>query len=511
MADTLTKSHRSIVSHSQREDDNEEEEEEDDDDHDDDDDDDDEEDDHLHVHQIIDSIIPEREQFHQISHAEGIQSPPIESVSKPSSITIENPKPKFSNTSPQQQQEDKPFYRTSSVTSSRRSSDRFPPPPQNLEIFDSPNNEINQARSLSQQDNHTPEVNLSIKIRFSNKTLFKTKAVRTEHFSPDVNHSQISSDFSTPNKRNHVDDHHHHHHPPRQHENLSFSTSSPVPTAVNSRVDLLLSDQKRLEREIAEQIRRLKYDYDDIRRQIDHKQSTIHNEVKNIAARLDDDISEHYQRKQRIYADLAADANVVGDELKHLKSSSGDNKQQLWTNLEQIELNIQNIRRAVEQHKDAHRALTFAEGHQALGSETIGQLTYPRQEATRQFSPPMKKSSPSPVQIEQPITSLTPYKFIKIDHLSNLEPEAIAITENNKKILLGICNKLFILNEFGDVLKTIQLTPSIRGIAIAKKSSIQNLAYISHDEIVSMIDIDSGQTLDCVKGSKAKNLLRGFD
>ena len=110
----------------------------------------------------------------------------------------------------------------------------------------------------------------------------------------------------------------------------------------------------------------------------------------------------------------------------------------------------------------------------------------------------------SNTQNEQTITNLTPYKYIKIDHLSTLEPEAIAITDDNKKILLGICNKLFILNEFGDVLKTVSLTPSIRGIAIAKKVSLQNLAYISHDEIVSLIDIENGQILDCVKGSKEK-------
>jgi DNA-binding beta-propeller fold protein YncE len=92
-----------------------------------------------------------------------------------------------------------------------------------------------------------------------------------------------------------------------------------------------------------------------------------------------------------------------------------------------------------------------------------------------------------------------------VDHLSTLEPEAIAITENNKKILLGICNKLFILNEYGDTLRTIPLTPSIRGIALAKKSSKNNIAYVSHDEMVSMIDIDNGQTLDSVKG-KDKHL-----
>ncbi|CAF4169431.1 unnamed protein product, partial [Rotaria magnacalcarata] len=70
---------------------------------------------------------------------------------------------------------------------------------------------------------------------------------------------------------------------------------------------------------------------------------------------------------------------------------------------------------------------------------------------------------------------------------------------NNKKILLGICNKLFIFNEYGDPLKTIQLTPSIRGIAISKRSQSNNLAYVSHGDIVSMIDIDTGKTLDCVK------------
>ena len=168
----------------------------------------------------------------------------------------------------------------------------------------------------------------------------------------------------------------------------------------------------------------------------------------------------------------------------------------MWSNLEQIELNIQNIRQAVEQHKEPHSALTFAEGRRALAADTIGQITFNKNESNPRYT-----SSPIPTH-EQPITNLTPYKYLKLDHLSTLEPEAIAITENNKKILLGICNKLFILNEYGDTLKTIHLIPSIRGIAISKKSQLHNIAYVSHDEIVSMIDIDSGQTLDCVKGNK---------
>ena len=85
-----------------------------------------------------------------------------------------------------------------------------------------------------------------------------------------------------------------------------------------------------------------------------------------------------------------------------------------------------------------------------------------------------------------------------------MEPEAITITENNKKILLGICNKLYILDEYGNTLKTIPLAPSIRGIAVSKKHQLQNIAYISHDETVSMIDINTGQTLDSVKGTKKK-------
>jgi len=214
---------------------------------------------------------------------------------------------------------------------------------------------------------------------------------------------------------------------------------------------------------------------------------------------LDDDITEHFHRKQKIYADLAVDANTVGTELERLRSNTNNNKQQLWANLEQIESNIRSIRQAVEQHREPHNALTFAEGHQSLAADTIGQITYHGIDSHQRYS-----SSPVSHKTEQLITNLTPYKYLKIDHLSTLEPEAIAITENNKKILLGICNKLFILNEYGDTLRTIQLTPSIRGIALAKKSPKHNIAYISHDEMISMIDIDNGQTLDCVKGKDKK-------
>jgi len=274
---------------------------------------------------------------------------------------------------------------------------------------------------------------------------------------------------------------------------------SPRTIAVTSRVDSLLSDQKRLEREIEEQIQRLKHDYDDIRTQIDRKESSIHNEVKNISTRLNEDITEHYHRKQRIYADLAADTNSVGTELERLKSSTNttNNKQQLLASLEQIELNIRNIRQAVEQHKEPRSALIFSEGHRTIGADTIGQITYKQIEPNRRFnSPPPSSSS---FQTEQISTNITPYKYIKFDHLAALEPEAIAITEN-KKILLGICNKLFILDEYGSTINVIQLAPSIRGIAASKKPQPQNIAYISHDETVSIIDIDTGRTLDCVKG-----------
>lgn len=276
---------------------------------------------------------------------------------------------------------------------------------------------------------------------------------------------------------------------------------------MNSRVDLLLSDQKRLEHDIEEQMKRLKHDYEDIRTQIVRKESAIHTEVKSIAGRLDEDITEHYHRKQKIYATLAADANTVGSELERLRSNSNsNNKQQLWDNLEQIERNIRNIRQAVEQQQELRGALTFAEGRRALTTDTIGQITYNQPEPThRRFtaspSPPMVSTS---FPTEQTSTNISPYKYLKIDHLAALEPEAIAITENNKKILLGICNKLFILNEYGDTLKIISLSPSIRGIAVSKKSQLHNIAYVSHDETVSMINIDTGESLDSVKGKAFK-------
>ena len=247
-------------------------------------------------------------------------------------------------------------------------------------------------------------------------------------------------------------------------------------TAVTTRVDHLLADQRRLEQEIQDQIKRLKYDYDDIRHQIDRKQTAIHSEVKTIASHLDDDITQHYHRKQKIYQDLAVDNRTVGSELERLRVDSDrhpTNKQQLWDSLQQIESNIQHIRQAVDQYKEIPNALTLAEGQRNL------------------LTPPS-------------VTNLTPYKFVRIDHLSSLEPEAVALAENNKKILVGICNKLFVLNEFGDTLKVIPIAPSIRGIAVSKKNRSQHIAYVSHDETVSMIDINSGQTLDCVKGESEK-------
>ncbi len=229
--------------------------------------------------------------------------------------------------------------------------------------------------------------------------------------------------------------------------------------------------------------------------------------MKSIAARLDEDVTRHYHRKQKIYADLAADTNSVGTELERLKSytNTNNNKQQLWANLEQIELNIRNIRQAVEQQKESRSALTFAEGHRTIAADTIGQINYNQIESHRRFHsppPPPPPSLPvtSSVQTEQISTNITPYKYIKFDHLATLEPEAIAITENNKKILLGICNKLFILDEYGATLNIIPLAPSIRGIAVSKKHQSSNIAYISHDETVSIIDIESGRTIDCVKG-----------
>jgi len=286
---------------------------------------------------------------------------------------------------------------------------------------------------------------------------------------------------------------------------LAPTPSSSLAANVNSRVEILISDQKRLEREIEEQQRRLKYDYDDIRRQIEHKEVSIQNELKNIASRLDEDITQHYQRKQKIYADLAADTNSVGQQLEHLKSSNhpNNNKQQLWTSLEQIEMNIQNIRRAVEQQREPQNALTFAEGRRAIGSDTIGHITFHRNESQQRFTsppPPIPTASTTFQTEPQTSTNITPYKYLKIDHLATLEPEAMAITENNKRILLGICNKLFILDEYGAPINVIGLTPSIRGIAISKRAQSQNIAYISHDETVSIINIETGQTIDSVKG-----------
>ncbi len=322
--------------------------------------------------------------------------------------------------------------------------------------------------------------------------------------------SQIGSSHTTPTKR-------------LPSTSVERDTHYLVPTpssstAVTSRVDFLLTDQKRLEREIEEQMQHLKYDYDDVRKQINRKESAIHNEVKTIAARLDEDITEHYHRKQKIYATLAADTNTVRTELERLKShtnTNNNNKQQLWDNLEQIESNLRNIRQAVEQQKEPRGALTFAEGRRAIAADTIGQITYNQTKSHRRFNsppppppPPPAPPVPSSFHREQTSTNITPYKYLKIDHLSTLEPEAIAITENNRKILLGICNKLFILDEYGNTLKTIPLAPSIRGIAVSKRHQSHNIAYISHDETVSMIDIDSGQSIDSVKGIKMFNFIR---
>lgn len=279
---------------------------------------------------------------------------------------------------------------------------------------------------------------------------------------------------------------------------------------VTSRVDHLLTDQKRLEHEIDEQIKRLNHDFDDVRKQIDRKESSIHNEVRNIAAHLDQDITEHYHRKQKIYAELAANNNQVGTELERLKSSpnTNANTQQLWANLEQIETNIRNIRRAVEQQKEPQGALMFAEGRRALGTDTIGQITYNPLESHQRHKSPSQPPVSSSHAREQTSMNITPYKYLKIDHLATLEPEAIAITSDNKMILLGICNKLFILNDLGAPLKVIPLAPSIRGIAISKKAGLTNIAYISHDETVSIIDIKTGETLDCVKGKNKRFSVR---
>ncbi|CAF4987612.1 unnamed protein product, partial [Rotaria socialis] len=156
-------------------------------------------------------------------------------------------------------------------------------------------------------------------------------------------HSQINNDLSTPINRLSSK-------PIQQDTHYLVPTpSASISPAIPSRVDLLLSDQKHLEHEIEEQITRLKYDYDDIRKQINRKESSIASEVKSIAANLDQNITEHYQRQQKIYADLASNTNTVGNELKRLKSQTNtdNNKQQLWDNLEKIESHIRNIRQAV--------------------------------------------------------------------------------------------------------------------------------------------------------------------
>ncbi|CAF2852214.1 unnamed protein product [Rotaria sp. Silwood2] len=472
------------------------------------------------LHQNLNTMTLQAQHTRQASNTDSVHSGTSDSTSRPSIISpvINNNQQRFNETFTYQQQDDKMSHRTVSTNSlSRNSLDPFPPPPQNLETLDTTNNDIVKQRSTSAMS-YRSSINDDRNERIITP---QSKLLRTERINPDVdiipivqrnNSSRISSTSPTP--MNHLptmsmerDTNY-----SRQQENY-LSPTSLLPTVVTSRVDILLSDQKRLEREIDEQIRRLKYDYDDVRKQIGRKESSIHNEVKSIAGRLDNDITEHYYRKQKIYADLAADTNTVGTELERLKSNTNNNnnnnnnKQQLWANLEQIESNIRNIRQAVEQQKEPHSALTFAEGRRAIAADTIGEITYNGIESHQRYTTSPNRSIPTSSsslnQNEQTITNLTPFKYFKIDHLSTLEPEAIAITENNKKILLGICNKLFILNEYGDALKTIQLTPSIRGIAISKKYQTHNIAYISHGDIVSMIDIDSGQTLDCVKETDA--------
>ncbi|UJR33113.1 hypothetical protein I4U23_020570 [Adineta vaga] len=452
----------------------------------------DDEDDEDIIAQISNRNISQQH-IRQTSNTESIHSGASDSMSRRSPI-INNVQLR-THTSPIHEQEDDNISPLTSL-SSRRSLDRFPPPPsqQQMEIQQSPSpNDLIKQRTISSlsyrssindEQLNTHEINLQRTERFN----------LNDNISPTFhrnNSSQLGSYPSTPILRPSSKSNEHDAHVSHQQENYLSSTSSLlIPSAVSSRVETLLSDQKRLEREIDEQIRHLRYDFDDVRKQINRKQSAIHTEVKTIAARLDDDITEHYHRKQKIYADLAADTNTVGTELERLKSNTNRNKQQLWDNLEQIESNIRNIRQAVEQHKEPHSALTFAEGRRAIGIDTIGQITY------NGFEPDQNQTSST---TSKPLQLLTPYKYVKIDHLSNLEPEAIAITENKKKILLGICNKLFILNEFGDILKTISLKPSIRGIAVSKKHQTYNIAYVSHDESVTMIDTDTGKELDSVK------------
>ncbi|CAF0777071.1 unnamed protein product [Didymodactylos carnosus] len=307
------------------------------------------------------------------------------------------------------------------------------------------------------------------------------------------------------------------------HSNRASSTSL-VASNVTSKVENLLHDQKRLEQEIEETLKRLTYDYEDIKTQIEKKEVAIHAEVKHISTRLDQDITEHYYRKQKIYSSLANETQSVGNELKRLKQTDQRSIQQLitgnklWDNLEQLEQNIRQIRNAVENEKEPRTALKFQEGRRALTADTIGQITCndDQQQRNRRQTSSYDDSDDRHNRIQQlfnpsvqsqlpgdTTTALTPYKYIKIDHLSSLEPEAIAIADHSNKILLGICNKLFILNEYGEILKTIPLAPSIRGIAISKKQSTNNIAYISHDETVSMIDIQTGNIIDCVKETDA--------
>ncbi|CAF3657105.1 unnamed protein product [Rotaria sordida] len=478
------------------------------------------------LHQNLNTMTLQPQHTRQASNTDSVHSVTSDSTSRRSIISpIINPN--NNNNNQQQrfneaftyQQDDKISHRTVSMSSlSRNSLDPFPPPPQNLEIPDTINNDIGKQRSTSAMS-YRSSINDD---RNEHMMTSQPKLIRNEPVNPDVglsptiqrnNSSRINSASPIPINRLPTMSMERDTNYSRQQENY-LSPSPLLPTVVTSRVDILLSDQKRLEREIEEQIQRLKYDYDDVRKQIGRKESSIHNEVKNIAERLDNDITEHYNRKQKIYADLATDTNVVGTELERLKSTTNNNnnnnntnnnKQQLWANLEQIETNIRNIRQAVEQQKEPNSVLTFAEGRRAIAADTIGQITYNGTETQQRYTTSPTRSIPSSLSnhSEQPITNLTPFKYFKIDHLSTLEPEAIAVTENNKKILLGICNKLFILNEYGDALKTLQLTPSIRGIAISKKYQTHNIAYISHGDIVSMIDIDSGQTLDCVKETDA--------
>ncbi|CAF4576020.1 unnamed protein product [Rotaria sp. Silwood1] len=469
------------------------------------------------LHQNLNTMTLQQQHTRQVSNTDSVHSGTSDSTSRPSIISPiinnnnNNNQQRFNETFTYQQQDDKMSHRTVSTSSlSRHSLDPFPPPPQNLETSDTINNDIGKQRSTSAMS-YRSSINDD---RNEHVTTPQPKLLRTERVNPDVeisstvqrtNSSRINNTSPTPINRVPTISIERDTNYSRQQENY-LSPSTLLPTIVTSRVDILLTDQKRLEREIEEQIRRLKYDYDDVRKQIGRKETSIHNEVKSIAARLDNDITEHYHRKQKIYADLAADTNIVGTELERLRSNTNNNKQQLWANLEQIESNIRNIRQAVEQQKEPHTSLTFAEGRRAIAADTIGQITYNDIETNQRYTTSPTRSMPTPSSLnqnEQTITNLTPFKYFKIDHLSTLEPEAIAITENNKKILLGICNKLFILNEYGDALKTIQLTPSIRGIAISKKYQTPNIAYISHGDIVSMIDIDSGQTLDCVKETDA--------